>query len=231
MKLPIRIGAATAIAASATLAANAAFAADSGFYVGANIGRATADFSSAELNNALQYAATQENGTLVVNSSSLSKSDTAWSADVGYKFMPNFALEDSYLDLGKVSYHADTSYTASGAEGSIPIAFDATVKSRGPALAAVGIIPFAQMWEVDGRVGVYYGKATADASGSFSGGGVSESISSSKSSLLAGAGGSYSFDGHWSIRVDHTYINGVGDSSKEGTANVNVVTAGVSYIF
>jgi opacity protein-like surface antigen len=87
-----------------------------------------------------------------------------------------------------------------------------------------------ESFAADLRVGDYYGKATLNnfiSAGANSG---SARTSSSGSSLLVGAGVSYTIAGHWSIRLDYLRVNNTGDS-QTGKFSVNLASAGVGFTF
>ncbi len=204
-----------------------AVAADSGFYLGALVGYSNADLSQSEWDNAALNAFSSYGGTLT--STSLDKSGTAFGATVGYQFFRNFAVEASYIDLGKATGTASGTVPVEGTP--VALSVNADFKSHGPALAVVGILPFGQGWAVDVRVGVYYGDTEITGTASAAGQSGSASQSESASSLMAGVGGSYAFDPHWSVRLDYLYFNGVGDKHKTGQADVNVASLGLRYQF
>jgi OOP family OmpA-OmpF porin len=224
--------AAIAVVGSASLYGPAAVAADGGFYVGGNAGRSTVDYGQGNLDGAITSAVNGSGlGTLTSLSSGLDRNDTVWSVDAGYRFNSNLALEAAYYDLGKLSYGATGNINTNSEAGTIPITIGASIKSSGPALAAVGMLPFAGNWEFDVRAGVYFGRTEAKATASA--GGVSQSLSKSKdnSNWMAGFGFGYTLRDHWTIRLDYLYFNSVGDDSIAGTANVDLLTAGVAYRF
>lgn len=218
------VSAAVALALGLPLTAAAA---DSGAYIGALVGYSSVDISKSDWDAAALDAFSSVGGTLT--STSMDKSSTGFGVTVGYQFMKYVAVEASYLDLGKAK--GDASGTAPSGDVTVPLAISGEFKSKGPALAVVGILPFAQGWAVDGRVGVYYGKTEVGLTANVNGVSAGDSVSKEKSSLMAGVGASYNFNPNWSVRFDYLYFDKVGDENTTGQANVNLAALGVRFQF
>ena len=224
------------LSAAVTLALGlpvAASAADTGFYVGALVGSSNVDLSKADWDTAVLDTLNTVGTGGVLTSSSLDKSDVGFGAVFGWKFMPNFAVEAYYLDLGKVK--ADATGTTVVAATTVDVTLSGEFKTNGPAIALVGILPFSQNWEADARAGIYYGdtKITLAASSVAGGGAASSSDSQSRSSFMGGVGVGYLFNENVSVRFDYMYFDSVGikRSGIEDTANVNLLSLGVRYMF
>jgi opacity protein-like surface antigen len=205
-----------------------AVAADSGAYIGALVGYSSVDISKSDWDAAaLDAFSSLPGGTLT--STSLDKNSTGYGVTVGYQFMKYVAIEAYYLDLGKAKGTATG--TALNVDVTVPLSITGEFKSKGPAAAIVGILPFGENFAVDGRVGVYYGKTEVSLSASSNGVTVGDSISKEKSSLMAGIGASYAFNNNWSVRLDYMYFDKVGDKNTTGEANVNLAALGVRFQF
>jgi opacity protein-like surface antigen len=207
-------------------------AADSGFYVGAMAGRSSYDISIGSVPVGSIDLTPLTGGTITsitFDTVSLDKNDTGFGVTVGYQFMKYVAVEASYLDLGKAKLSATGTYTQVES-GDIPFTASLEVKSSGPAVAVVGILPFGSGWDVDARVGGYFDRteytiAASDPSGSASG-----SESKTNAHLMAGVGVGYSFGENWSVRVDYMYFDKVGDKDIYQT-NVNFFSGGIRFKF
>jgi hypothetical protein len=68
-------------------------------------------------------------------------------------------VEIGYFNLGRAAYSA-TGQANDALGVPVEIATDMTVKSRGPALSLLGILPLGRAWQLEARGGVYYGKTT-----------------------------------------------------------------------
>src|SRR5262245_54969483 len=71
----------------------------SGAYVVANYGRSPSFFRRADVDDAVVAAFNQ---TLAIESASIARHGTRWSAGVGYRLGQNFAIEASYLNLAQL---------------------------------------------------------------------------------------------------------------------------------
>lgn len=78
------------------------------------------------------------------------ESDTGFTGRVGYRFLDFFGVEASYVDFG-------------APEGEIGVgSVEAEAEVNGFALFAVGAFPFADRWEVFGKVGYFSWDLEAD---------------------------------------------------------------------
>ncbi|MBS0396142.1 MAG: outer membrane beta-barrel protein [Proteobacteria bacterium] len=222
------------VAVAAALAVPAAArAADTGFYVGALIGQSNYDITIADVQPGAAIDISGLTGgvpaSFTVDSTSLDKHGTGFGVTVGWQPIKYFAVEASYLDLGKATIDAAGTYQY-GDSGNIPYTGRLEFKSRGPALAVVGILPFGQGWAVDARAGGYYGKTEYTVTISDATTTASGSDSKSNSHFMAGAGVSYTFGGNWQARLDYLHFNKVGDKDIYQT-NVDLIAAGIRYRF
>lgn len=199
---------------------------DNGVYLTASYGRALKLFSHSELDDALREAFNQ---TLTLESSSVDRRGSIWSAGVGYRMGPNFAVEATYLDLGKVHYDAAGSATVGSVTRASALVLD--TRSRGPALALVGILPLWNAWGVDARLGAYRGKAGTTFVSTIGENEVTQAMSEQSTSLLAGIGGSYVATDHLTVRLDYLHLNDIKEKAFGAKFDADVVTAGVTYAF
>lgn len=184
-------------------------------YVAGSVGRSSADISKSDIDNDLISA-----GATGV-SSKLDKDDTAYKAQVGYQFNENFAVEGGYVDLGKARYSA----TYSGGRS------NASVKSSGPVIAALGIMPLNESFSIFGKLGVIYAKVESSVDATGPGGAASGSSSSTKLKTNWGGGVTYNINKQFGIRAEYEQFRKLGDSSTTGESNVNMLSAGVVYTF
>jgi OmpA-OmpF porin, OOP family len=224
----ILLSTAVALGLSLPLVADAA---DSGFYIGGMAGRSGYDISlgNVPVGSIDLTPLTGVVATVTIDSSSLDKNGTAFGITFGYQFTKYLAVEASYLDLGKAKIEATGTYTQADS-GQIPFTASLELKSRGPAAAVVGVLPFGQGWQVDARVGGYFDRTEYTVTASDPTGSISGSESKNNAHLMAGAGLGYSFGEHWSVRVDYLYFDKVGDKDIYQT-NVNLFSGGIRFKF
>lgn len=212
------------------LLAPAAWADVSGLYLGASAGYTLGTYRHADLDSALSDGFTQAGYSLVLSSSSVQNEHTPWSVDVGYRFSSYFGLEASYLELATLNYAAAGTANAF-LGGSAPATAELSIKSRGPALALVGVLPLTNEWSLQGRLGAYLGKTTTPFVVTVNGTSSSGTDSTSSASLLAGLDASYVVAAHWVVRLGYTHLNHLPEKSLGQSFNVDLLTAGVDYFF
>ena len=199
-----------------------------GIYVGGNIGWSQNSYDTGFVNTLFQNEASSVADTLTINSSSTRRSGSAWWFDAGYWFGASFGIDAGYLHLGDLSYAASATLAPVAVGG--PVRLGATLSSEGPALSLVGRLPLTDALELNVRAGDYYGHTSLASDLTFNSIARSQSQSSNSSSLLLGAGVSYTLAEHWSARVDYQRIFRGGDSSV-GRFDAGLATLGASYTF
>jgi len=203
---------------------------DSGFYLDASAVRALHTLDRSDLDGALISAvSSQAGGSLALDGSSVERDAATWTAGVGYRASAFFAVEASYLDLGQLWYSGSGTETFSSGPVSLSTVLDVT--SKGPALDAVGILPLLEGLEVSVRAGAFEGKTTTNFSNTTSNGADAGSMSKTTTSLLVGVGASYAFSGHWAAQVQFVHLNGLQESFLDHKFNVDIATAGLTYMF
>jgi opacity protein-like surface antigen len=215
---------------AALCAAQPAVAGDTGFYVGADIGQISADIDKGDLDSLVNDALEFE-GLTLEGSSDLDDSDMTYGLTVGYKFMPYFAVEGQYLDLGEAKYTVGGEIFE-GPEFLGTADVSTSINSSGFALSVLGILPIQEVWEVYARLGMYFGDTEADLSAAADGDIVlSGSESKSEEEFFYGIGGGYTFNETWNVRVEYTIFPDIGDKDLTGEADVDRLVIGVNYMF
>ena len=208
----------------------AATAADGAFYVSASAVRTVTTLSTTDVADAAVATVASISGTTLALSSSSSSLDNplGWSAAVGYRIGP-IGIEASYLDLGHETYQlAGTETSASG-----PSSLTSTIQvgSKGPALALVGYVPLLDSLQADIRVGAFDGRTSTVYSNQIDSIPHNGSVSGTTTSALAGIGLDYAVTGHLSVNVNFLHLNRLREKFLDVTFNVNLATAGLTYVF
>jgi OOP family OmpA-OmpF porin len=120
----------------------------------------------------------------------------------GYKFNQNFGVEASLVDLGE--------FSATGPGGTASVGVD------GFGVAAVGMIPISQKFDIFGKVGIYMWDA--------SGGGVASGISDDGSDIMFGAGVNWSILNRLGLRAEWERFDVDGD-------DVDFISIGAQFNF
>jgi OOP family OmpA-OmpF porin len=223
----LRSSAVTALLVTGTAAP--AFA-QTGFYVGAIAGSSVFHKNKGDFDTTVVDAFNSEGLSVVSGSSTLDKSDFGFGALVGYRFIPAFAVEAGYIDLGKLTYRSSGMVT-DGFSPAVPATADITAKAKGPTLAGVGFLPLSPAWDLYGKAGVLFSKVTLDVNIVVGSGAGEESVSGNSVDPLVGFGAAWHVADAVALRAEYTRFFDVGDKNKTGEANVDLFSLGITYSF
>ncbi len=156
--------------------------------------------------------------------SSLDDTGDAWALHVGYRFNPYVAVEVGYVEFGKFRYEAELD--------NFPLDASVRFRSNGPLIAALGILPLGERFDLYGRGGVYFADTRirqrvvdiTDNSVVFS----QEDRASSKD-LFAGVGAAWNINENYALRVEAQRYFDVGDDDHTGENDVDMLTFGVVF--
>jgi opacity protein-like surface antigen len=205
-----------------------ALAADSGFYVGATAGQSLFHQDRNDADGAILDAFSSNGFGVASGSSSLDKTDFAFSGLLGYRVMPGFAIEAAYVDLGKLNYKFSGTVVDFQ---SFSATANLTAEAKGPTLSALGILPVSPSWEVYGRLGAFFSKVTLTADISVNGLHGSDSESANSVDGLIGVGTAWHLGKNLALRAEYTRFANVGDKDKTGETNIDLFNLGVTYSF
>jgi opacity protein-like surface antigen len=213
----------------ASLCASGARAAsgDGGWYVAAGYGAAPRLFLRSEIDDALVDAFSEM--PLTLESSSVSKRNTTWSAGVGYWFAENLAVEAAYLNVGKVHYRSAGSALVS--ETSEATSLDLVARSRGATLALVWAAPLWNAWGVDARAGAFRGKTSSQFVSVLGEEESADSVSKTSTVPLLGAGGSFAATTHLVVKLNYVHLFGIKEAAVADKFDADLVTLGLTYVF
>ena len=183
--------------------ATAALAADSGFYFGITGGLATFDLPSKGSIDEFVEELFVDDG-LVMESSSLDDDDTAWGLQVGYRWNPYVAAEVGYVNFGTAEYWA----TPEGVDADLSV----RVRSSGPTLSVLGMLPLGERFDLHARAGVYfadsrlrYREQNYDADEAYS-----EEFKPSSENPFVGLGAAWNINDSYSVRIEYQRFFDVG---------------------
>jgi hypothetical protein len=154
-----------------------------------------------------------------------------WSADVGYMLSRNVGIEASYLYLGSLHYSSFGSEQSTSGTGTSQVVANVDIKSHGPALAVLGVLPMSTLWEVDARVGAYEGKTTTTYFSAVDANTNAGRLSKSSTSLLVGFGTGLTLTTHCVARLDYMRLEHVDEQLFGRSFNVDMLTVGFAYVF
>ena len=200
-----------------------------GAYLGADFGRARNGYDTNFIDRQVATAAANADQTVSYSAQSTQRMSYAWSGHVGYLFNPSVGIEAGFLHLGEIRYVAVGELAS--ALGNRALSTRTEVTSHGPTLSAIYRLPLTENFAFDIRLGDYFGKTSLDYTITVDSKDSSVAVSKSASSLLLGAGASYTLAGHWSGRLAYLRVHNTGDGATNGRFSVNLFTAGLSYTF
>ncbi len=135
-----------------------AMADETGFYVGANALSLLSTYRRADIDGAFSSALSEADSSFTMGPSSVERAHYSWQVNFGYMLTRNFGVELSFLDLGPFRYSGFGTTTSAADGSSSEVHLDLDVRSHGPALAAVGVLPMTNFWDLEARVGAMQAK-------------------------------------------------------------------------
>lgn len=160
----------------------------------------------------------------VAGTSSLDDTGDAWAIHVGYRFNSYVAAEVGYVEFGKFRYEAVPNVA--------PVEASVRFRTNGPVLAAVGILPLGERFDLSVRGGVYFSDTrvrqrivdlTDDSVI------VSAEDRASDKDLFVGIGAAWNINDNYGLRVDLQRYFDVGDDDHTGERDVDLLTFGVVF--
>lgn len=206
----------------------------SDIYVVASIGRSRIDASDLRASNDRLMKVTVP--TLSELSSDVSSGNGGFKLQLGHEFTPNWAVEGGYVDLGKATYRSVYSYAVGGTMQVGQIGFTAnmgplyaqrTARANGWNVAGVGILRLNERWSGFGKLGIIHAKISTQDSGSVPFG-TRSNTSGYKWRPQYGLGVQYRFNEILGARAEYERFSKVGDNNLTGSADVNLMTLGVT---
>ncbi len=211
--------------------AGPAMADETGFYVGANVLSLLSTYRRADLDSAMTSAFNGVDSSYTMGPSSVERAHYSWQVNFGYMLTRNFGVELSFLDLGPFHYSGFGS-TTSAADGSTSeVHLDLDVRSHGPALAAVGVLPMTNFWDLEARVGAMQVKTKSSFSTLTGDGTNSGKFSDNSTVVMASVGTAFTVTTHIVLRLDYLRIQHIKEKALDRTFNVDGATAGMAYVF
>jgi hypothetical protein len=193
-----------------------------GFYFGVGAGEASFDDvgSKGELDGIVRSALITSGFQIVPNtfSSTYEDSDTSLALFAGYHFNQYLSVEGGYIDLGAAEYRSTGSVRRFGMAPNLPLNTSIDVETTGFTLAGIGSWPLGSVFELHGRLGFFFSQT--DLSVSLVTPGISGATGSSSDSLDSvgayyGVGAGFNFAQHWSLSLDWTRYDNVGDEDED----------------
>ncbi len=211
--------------------AGPAIADETGFYVGANAVNLLSTYRRANIDNSFTAAFSAGDSSFVKGPTSVERAHYSWQVNVGYMLTRNFGAEVSYLDLGKLHYSGFGTSTSAVDGSPSEVHLDLDVRSHGPALSAVGVLPMTNSWDVEARVGAMQAKTKSSFSTLAGSATRSGAFSENSTVVMASIGTALTVTTHIVLRVDYLRIQHIEEKALDRSFNVDGASAGVAYVF
>jgi OOP family OmpA-OmpF porin len=164
--------------------------------------------------------------------SSTKDSGIGYQAAFGYRFNRYFAAELGLAQYGELKSTAKGELNFVELGGFVPASLSYTFNVGGPVLSAVGILPIGDKFEVYGRLGYLFASSERQISSRLDGqsGGVGTAKGDSQEPVF-GIGMTYHINQVYSIRGEYQKIGKVGQETRTGTEELDVIGLGITVRF
>jgi hypothetical protein len=191
---------------------------NAGFYIGLGAGESSFDIEKSELDDVVLDALFSQGMFPTSPASTFEDSDTALSLFAGYRFNPYIAVEAGYIDLGTAEYRSTGIVNPPGPIIAAQMSMDIDVESTGFTLGALGSLPLGEVVDLHGHLGFLF--ATTDLSVTARIGSATGVNTEKLDSIgaLYGVGVGFNLGQHWSLSLDWTRYDNVGDETDDDDA-------------
>jgi OOP family OmpA-OmpF porin len=183
-----------------------------GWYGGVGLGRSTATIDDASINNILMTVP----GVTSVQTINKDELATGWKLFAGFKFIPTFAVEGGYVDLGTANL--DTAITSISGT----VTMHSKVKATGWNVDAVGFLPVPNNFALFARLGAIFPEVKLDLTGIGPGGPASASDKDTSTKAEYGLGFQADFSRTVALRGEWERYHKLGDKDKTGQSDVDL---------
>lgn len=164
--------------------------------------------------------------------SDINDQDSMWGVQIGYRFNKWVAAEIGYVDLGKYNYTAQltSTFTANPdiPDGTYTYQSSARYLSSGPTIAAVGLFPIGERFDVYGRAGLLFAETRFRVKYDI-GPGYSLENDAGTQEYFVGGGFAWNFSEDYNVRTDATYFLDLGDDDRTTESSVFMLTLGIGF--
>lgn len=205
----------SALAVAPTVSAEA----QPGFYVGLSGGESTFDLEQDMFDGIVLDVFFSAGAPILSGSSTFEDSDTAISFFGGYQFSPHIAVELGYTDLGAAEYRSTGTVNPPGPIAVAPAGVAVDIETTGFTLSGIGSIPLGSVVDLHGELGFFFAETelAVDARIGSSTGREVDKLNSNGVYYAIGAG--FHFGEHWSMSLDWTRYDNVGDEDEDDDAD------------
>jgi hypothetical protein len=186
-----------------------------GFYLGVSAGESTFDVKKDELDDVVLGVFFGQGLPVLTASSKMEDSDSSLALIAGYQFLPYIALEASYLDLGAAEYRSSGTINPPGPVFSAPASVDVDIETKGFTLTGIGSLPLGKVVDLHGRLGFFFAETELSTVVRIGSGTGTDKRSLDSNGVLFGVGAGFQFGQHFSMSLDWTRYDNVGDEDED----------------
>jgi hypothetical protein len=165
-------------------------------------------------------------------SASTKDTDIGYQASFGYRFTRFFAAEIGLVQYGQLSSTAKGDVDFGQGNGFEPVSVKLAFNVGGPLFSAVGIWPINDKFELFGRIGYLFASServfSSHAQGSS---GITGSAKGDSQEVVYGVGATYNINQVYSVRLEYQKLDNVGDITRSGTENMDMLMIGATIRF
>lgn len=198
---------------------------ESAWYIGISGGQSTAHINKGKLDSSIKAGYELLGNTVTINST-IDNTDTALSIFAGYQINPYFALEYGYIELAKSHYDAAVTLVFPTPPTTVSGRITNDFESKGMTFAGIGSFPLGRVIDLHARVGLYFAQTDRESNTL----NYIANRSSNSEDLFYSAGVGFKLGARWSLSVDYTTYQDVGDD-KEGTGETDIDNISTSIVF
>jgi opacity protein-like surface antigen len=201
---------------------------DAGFHFGVSGGSVRYWYHSADYDAIARRAFDEASRPILSLNPHLDESDSALSVFGGFRFNRFIAVEGAFIDLGAVRYTADAMFLVNSTPQ--PGTVHVTTRERGGTVAAIGIWPITDIWELYGRAGMLLDRGEIRKTREVSGVRTSLRDTNESFDAIIGLGMAWHAGEHIAVRLEYQRIAaGFSDDSYQssGEKSADVIGLGV----
>jgi hypothetical protein len=155
-------------------------------------------------------------------------SDINYQASFGYRFNRYIAGELGLSQYGKLESKASADIDFGDGNGPVPAQITYSFRVGGPVFSVLGILPFNDKFEAYARLGYLFASSDREIGSKINGqSSFGQDARGDSQHPVYGVGFGYNINPGYSIRGEYNVLKDVGQASRNGTENFNLISVGV----
>ena len=154
--------------------------------------------------------------------------DFGFQITFGYRFNRYVAGELGLVQYGDLVSRADAELDFDNNGNFVPANVALSFSAGGPLISVIGILPFQEKFEIYGRLGYLFGSVEREFTSRVDGQrGVSGAAKGDSQVPVYGIGVSWNINQVYAIRGEYQWVSDLGESSRTGQEDLDVLTIGL----